>query len=374
MAETARILRFPARRVTPSPQPLESAATRARAFLGTPREERHDEFNNATLADGDVLMSVCGALWDSMNSTPTDVSLDASSLYAWVSSRSANQFFFDERDFFLGETALLAAASLRLLGKRDQTERWLERADAGFRHTVAPAAHLARVAYIRLTLRYDMRHHEDGLELLPSVALTFERLGMHNDLAKCYFLEAMSLKELGRFAEAQGRFEELISNKQGWVDAAIQGFALVNIGDLHSEGRRFDAALSAYAEALPLLKTANRPVAIADLKLMVASTMRSMGKLVASIDAYRESIHDYEVVGSTTRAAYVRVLLAEALLEAGRCRDAEWQVNTAMTTINEEEMVPEGMAAFVLLKETVRQRKMNPVALAEVRQYLQTKI
>ena len=68
----------------------------------------------------------------------------------------------------------------------------------------------------------------------------------------------------------------------------------------------------------------------------------------------------------------MRVMLAEALLEAGRPREAEWELLAALPTINEQQMVPEGFAAVVLLQESVKQRKTDPKALSELRQYLQS--
>jgi tetratricopeptide (TPR) repeat protein len=369
MGEMAKVLAFRPRTVSPEGRTLPS--DRVRIFLATPREERPIEFVNAILGDCDALMALCLTLWDLVNTSPLDVSAEASRVHAWVSGRAADQFLFDEKDYFLGEAALLSAAGCRLMGQRDNTMRWLDRADAAFRHTLAPTAHLARVAYVRLTLKYDMRQHEDVLDLLPSVALTFEKLGMQTDLSKCRFLEAATLKELGRSDQAMDRFSKLVSNDGG--EPTIRGLALVNLGDLYSGNGDFERALASYAQAAPLFKSANRFASMADLKLMIATTLRSMGKLVASLDAYREAAHDYESLGMSTRVAYIRVLLAEALLEAGRPREAEWEIMAALPAINEEAMVPEGVAAVALLEESVRQRKADPKALLQVRDYLKAR-
>jgi hypothetical protein len=65
--------------------------------------------------------------------------------------------------------------------------------------------------------------------------------------------------------------------------------------------------------------------------------------------------------------------LAQTLLEAGQPREAEWQILAALPTIDEEKMVPEGFAAVALLRESVRQRKTDPKALLELREYLRAK-
>jgi tetratricopeptide (TPR) repeat protein len=371
MPETARILQFPPR--VASFRSRDEALSLAKEFLRVPLTERTAEFVDSTLADGDVQSSLCSSLWDLINMSPADVSEQAPELYKWVSARAATDFLFDERDFFLGEFALLAAGSFRLVGKREETERWLDRADANFRHTVAPGSHLARVSYIRLTLKYDMRRHEDVLELVPSLALTFQKLGMANELAKCRFLEAMSLKELGRIDEAATRLERLASGEEFRVEPALSGMALVNLGDLRSIQGSLDAALAAYRDAAPLLQAAKRFPALADLKVMLGGTLRRMGQLAAAVESYRDAVKDHVALGMSTRVAYLRVLFAEILLETGKPREAEWEILAALPTIDEEKMVPEGFAAFALLRESVQQRKTDPNALFELREYLQAK-
>lgn len=368
MPDTARILPFRGRS-SPVPCTREVATARARAFLETPRAGRTEAALRAALSDGDVLTSLCSILWDLINTSPSVVADEAPLIHKWLSTRSEREFFFDERDYFLGEVALLAGGSSRHLGRRSEAESWFDRSDASFRHTVAPAAHLARVAYNRLALRYDMNRHDDVLELLPSAALTFRRLGMQADLAKCGFLEAMSLKMLGRLDEAANRLEQLTSSDE--VDAAFRGMALVNLGNLYSSQGSTERALVAYGQARQLLDTGRHSFVLADLKAMVGDTLRGMGRASDAPDAYREAIADYLVLGMSTRAAYIRIVLAEALLEAKKPREAEWEILAALPTIDQQAMVPEGLAAVALLRESVSQRKTDPRALVELRNYLQ---
>jgi Tetratricopeptide repeat len=372
MPEQARVLPFRLRQ-SRGPRSGAEALVEAQTYLARTEEERHEVGRESVYGDPDILMAVCGLLRDQLNVSPGEVSAEAARIFAWVSVRPEGIGFFDERDFFLGESALLAGGATRLLGDRTSTELWLDRADAAFRHTINPAPNLARVAYIRLTLRYDMRRHNEVLEFLPSVALTFEKLGMYTELAKCWFLEAMSLKELGRTVEAAGRFQCLISAVDFRSEDAIRGMALLNLGNLHSGEGRLKEALNAYQLALPELKSAHRYAVLADLKGMMGETLRKMGQLGAAVDAYRECVNDQVGLGLRTRAAYSRVVLAEALLELGKPREAEWEVLAALPTIEEEGMAPEGFAAVTLLRESLRQRKTDPGALARVREYLQAK-
>ena len=366
---SGRVLSFRPRPQQPGSR--ETASQRANAFLATPIEERSASLLDATISDGDLIAALITRLWEAGNAKPGMVSEEATYLHRAISSRSAKDFFFDERDYFLGEFALLAAGALRLLGSRDESERWLDRADASFRHTVSPTPHLARTAYSRLSLRFDMRRHEDVSELIPSVALTFQKLGMVSELAKCLYLEAANLKEMGNLEEAAIKLEKLVAS-EGMPDVFL-GLGLVNLGDIRATQGQFDQALLAYRQAVPVLRSTDQLYALADLKIVLATTLRQMGQLNASLTVYAEAAEEHAQLGTNTRAAFARVLFAEALLQAGRAREAEWQILAALPTIDEQKMVPEGFAAVALLRESVRQRKTHPGALSELSKYLQAK-
>jgi tetratricopeptide (TPR) repeat protein len=310
-------------------------------------------------------------LRERFNSNPADVYAEATRIFSWITTEGHTLGYFDERDFFLGEAALLAGTASRILGDRAETELWLDRADASYRHTINPAASLARVAYVRLSLRFDTTRFGDVLELLPSVRLTFEKLGMIPELGKCLFLEAMSLKELGRYSDAVARLQNLLSGSEFQSESALLGTALLNLGNIRALEGDQDQALAAYRAARPLLEAGNYQSMLADLKAMVGDTLRQVGNLTAAIDAYRESVVDHLKLGMETKVAYLRVVLAEVLLEASRLREAEWELLAALPTINAQKMVPEGFAAVALLQQSVKLRKTDPRALAELRKYLQ---
>jgi tetratricopeptide (TPR) repeat protein len=370
MPNEGRVLAFPTRDCA-KPMSRGEALFAAHEYLGAPRQNRTEEFTKAHLENADTLSSIFAVLKDRGNVAPGEVLEEAKALYEWLSGPQRKVGFFDESDYFRGESALHAGAASRLVGTREETERWLDRAEACFRHTINPAPMLARVAYIRLALRFDTGRYEEVVELIPSLHLTFGKLAMAEEYWKCRFLEGMAFKAMGNLERATIAFEDLVSGEQLPVDDGLKGTALINLGNLWSGQGDHEAALKSYSEALPLLKKANRPVALADLKAMVGETLGLLGRRTQAIDAYREAVADYVGIGAATRAAYIQVVLAEVLLEAERPREAEWQIAAALPTIEREKMVPEGLAAVVLLRESVRQRNANPTALAEVRRQLQ---
>jgi tetratricopeptide (TPR) repeat protein len=369
MLENGRVLEFRPKAASAVVSRLEALAA-ANRYLSYSVEER-SETAESTYMDADVLMAICGLLRERVNEDAAGVLTEATNLHSWLTSRKEGIGFFDERDYFLGESSLLAGCATRLLGDRSEAELWLDRADAAYRHTINPTPNLARVSYIRLTLRYDMHRHREVLELVPSVALTFEKLGIYSELVKCWLLEAMSMKALGLGAQSARRLEALIARPEFAGELSFRALALLNLGNLRSEEGHLDRALQAFQEALPILSASNNRAALADLRGMVGDTLRSMGKLDQAILAYRQAVEGYVNIGMKTRVAYFRTVTAEALLEAGRLREAEWEILAALPTIDEQRMAQEGLAAVALLRESVARRKTDSGALAQVREHLQ---
>ncbi len=295
---------------------------------------------------------------------------EAVALYKAVAA-SSGLGAFDDKDYFLGDTALLVATASRVLGKRAETEIWLDRSEAGFRNTVNAGPLLAGVAYQRLALRCETGRYEDVIELAPMLAVSFSRLKMGREHAKCVFLEGLALKQCGRHEVAASRFESLNNDALASLDPGLTGLAMVNLADIYAAAGSDDQAITAYSQAIPMLTRAGRPAALAHLKGVVGETLRRQGRLSAAVEAYREAIADYEGLKMATWVAYLRIVLAQTLLEASQPREAEWQILAALPTIDEQKMVPEGYAAVALLRESVRQRKTDQHALGELRQYLQ---
>lgn len=367
MSETARVLQFPQRwRSGPTPEEANDVALR---FWETGTDEL-SEGMNASLSDPDVLSSICKLLKDELNANPKLVAERGPCLYRWIRARGGRCGFFDETEYFLGEAALLAAGAFRLLGERDETEAWLLRSEAGFRHTVNPGPLLAQVAYLRLALLFDRRRHKDVFDLLPSTLESFQQFGMKNELAKALYLEAMALKDSSQRAEAFEKLTVLRDKLAESHDTGLLGQVHAEIGACLALKGRYDEAVRNYQTAMPLLAHANRLFAVADLKITVGETLQLQGSLGAAVDAFREGITAYTELGIIAQAAYSRIVLADVLIALGRHREAEWEILAALPTIEAQKMVPEGFAAVALLRESVRSRQADPNALRELREHL----
>jgi tetratricopeptide (TPR) repeat protein len=371
MAEAlARVLPFKNRRERQRFSP-DQAREVARAYLANSQEDRPVEVSAAVLGDPDSLLALCAEIRERCDAEPAVVYREASSVYQWLKGSDKSLGLFDERDYFLGETALAAGNAARLLGKRDEAEVWFDRAEAGFRHTVNPAPLLASVSYARLTLHYDRRQYERVFEVVPSVADSFRRLQMRRERLKCEFLEAMALKESSRTAEALAKLEGMRADSELSAEPKLEAFVMIHSSELL-------ASMGRYAEAVGCLsQVANRdvirtqPLLAGALASTLAETFRQQGKLTEAAEALQRATEEYAAAGMRTLEAYLRILLAETLIALSRHREAEWHIAAALPTIEEQEMRTEGVAAVALLRESVRARRADPVALQKVREHLQ---
>ena len=316
--------------------------------------------DSSLLSDVDVLLAACSLLKDLTEVSPSRTVFEAASLHARIQKQEEKLGLFDERDYLLGELARIAAHAARLTGDYVAAEKWLDRADFAFRHTVNPAALLANVAYGRLVLRFQMNRFEDVADLLPSLRASYAKLGMDLEIAKCQFLEARLLQQTGKAQEANAILAEMLTAPALDRDRGLHGQVLVYLGAYQAEIGNYAAAESLYRQAIPVIKSGNRPAALAELKWALADTYRSQGNWEAAVEAYRSARHEFAKLEMPTYVAMTHLATADALLSIGRPREAELEVRAALPAIDSCKMVPEGLAAVTLLKESVQLRKTDP--------------
>jgi tetratricopeptide (TPR) repeat protein len=370
---TARILPF---RLRPEPDrsvSYDEALTIARSFLRTPIEDRPAALTDEVFGQTETVFAICRLLRDQMNAFPSKVEPEVAMLYSWLATPVRALGLFDEHNYLLGDVALIASTVYRHLGQSEEAERWLDRADAAFRHIVNPGPMLANLAYARLALRHDRRQYSQVLELLPSVISSFQEFGMKVEQAKAFFLEAMTLKEMGESEEAFQKFEKLRMSLRGTSETALLGRVLVEVGAQYSKAGNYSEASAVYGEALVVLCHGGDPMTVAHLKGELGETHRALGDLETAAEYYSAAVNDHASLGMAVKVAYGRVILAETLLALGRYREAEWQILAALPTIEEQKMVSEGFAAVALLGESVRRRATDPKALHELREHLQAR-
>ncbi len=361
-----RVLQFPQRGI--SPEEAEGSADR---ILATPLEQRETLAEQLRLEDPDVLLLLGARLRDRLDASPATVRDEAEFAYRFLQSPERPIGLFDEREYFLGEFALLAGTACRQLSRRDEARLWFDRAEAGFRHTMNAVADLSRLGYQRLALRMEERHLEAVLELSPSLVSSFRKLSMPEEELKARFLEGLALMESERIAEAVGVFQAICEEAERLGSEKLLASAYGNLTHLHGMQGDVERAIAASRQAIPILKRLDDRVALAKVQWGLATLLRETGQLPSSIEAYRAAQSSFEEIGMRADVAALHLVIADLLLELGQEKAATQSVLEALPVIQELNMVPEGMAALQLLRESLRDHRIDRPALRELHGYFE---
>jgi len=361
---TARVLRFPV-------QPISSEEGRAaaQAALSTPLPERRARAEELHLEDPETLLGICGHLRQQLDSVPLIVLSEAAFFYGFLDQPRRSIGLLDEREYFLGETALLAGAACRGLSRREEARRWYDRSEGWFRQTVNSAAAWARLGYQRLALRTEERQFEEVLELLPSLIESFETLEMDEDALKCRFLEGLVLMETDQVSDAIAVFDSICERAAALPSDPLFASACGNLTQLHAGLGDTEKALAACSRAVPILRRLDNRVALAKVQWGMGDLMRVTGRASGALEAYRAAQKDFAAIGMRADVTALQLVVADLLLDAGQDEQAREEILAALPVIDEIRLVPEGMAALTLLRESVRGRRIDREALRELHGY-----
>jgi tetratricopeptide (TPR) repeat protein len=334
-----------------------------------PIPERAEKKRSLHLEDPETLLTLCGILRDRITSSPSSVHDEAEFLYRFIESPKRDIGLFDERDYFLGETALIAGAACRYLSRREESWIWFDRAEANFRHTLNAAADLSRLGYQRLAERFEERQIALVLELLPALIASFERLGMAEDALKCRFLKGLAFLEGDQPGEAIREFQSICVQAEALESKKLLAEAYVNLTQAHGMLGEADAAINTSAHAIPLLRELGNQISLAKLQWGMGMLLRERGELPEAITAFQSAREEFRALGLRADVAALSLVVADMLLDQGQDVEALREISTALPVIDELKMAPEGMAALSLLRESARRQEVNRAALRELHGY-----
>ena len=338
----------------------------AREVLTVPLRSRAERAADLHLDDPEVLLSLCSVLRQQLSSTPQRVLEETEFLYRFLEKPRRDIGLLDERDYFLGEAALLSGMANRLLARREEARQWFDRAEACYRLTVDAASTLSRLSYQRLALDLEERELDRVLELAPRLSESFTRLGMVEDSLKCKSLEGLALMELGELDSSLAVFKEICQAAIQSGTEQVLASAHVNLVHLHAMLGSASDALAASREAIPILKKVGNRIDLAKVEWGMATLMRRTGQAQVAIDIYRSAQRQFASMGMMADVAAGHLVVADLLLELGQEREAIVEILAALPVIDELKMVPEGVAALSLLRESVRQQRVNHQALRDL--------
>jgi tetratricopeptide (TPR) repeat protein len=196
-------------------------------------------------------------------------------------------------------------------------------------------------------------------------------LGLAEDALKCQFLEGLAQWEMGRSEAAIVTYCEIAEKAQHLRSPKLEAQALNNLAHFHSSLGDSRKTLQYSQKALPLLKRLKNRVGLAKLQWSIGDLLKHEGNYPAAVEAYRSAQTEAREIGLRGDLAALHLVLADVFLETDQGAQAEWEIRAALPIIEEEQMVPEGMAALSLLRESLRRRQINRQALRELHGYFQ---
>jgi tetratricopeptide (TPR) repeat protein len=323
------------------------------------------------LRDRATLLVACRQLRQQFNQDPDGSFLFALAAYRFVSSGWEVEDT-EERAFFAGELALAAGSTLRLAGRYSESGSWFQAAAECFSRTEHSAPLMARIELNVAAALYNRQEMDaDSLSRLPRLCRLFTAFGLKGEANRCKLLEGMFLKDLGRTEDAIATLSSLAREESVLEEPLIHGLALAQLGEAQASVGSREDSLKSFAAAIPLLEEANAPWAIADCNAMLAQALRDQGRVEEAIPLYRKAVDLNLAMRLDGRAAYFRILYAEALLMGGRESAATDEILAALPVLKREELVPASTAAFALLQESLRRQAADPEAVRRLRVELQ---
>jgi tetratricopeptide (TPR) repeat protein len=367
---SSNVVQFPWR-----PKHLHYEESRAAAdrAMAVPVTDRPAQSRDLHLDDPELLLCVCESLHSLLEADPARVRDEAAFFFGFIREPKRPIGLHDERDYFLGELALLVAASSRFLFRIHDAKAWLQRAEASFSLVHNANAHWARVAYQRLALLLEERNLDEVRDLAPMWVDSFLQLGMREEALKCRFLIGIVHFELGEVDQAIEVFAAICAEAEKLGSEKLTAQAANNLARYYGALGDEENALSYARKALPIQKRLNDRVGFTKLQWSVGDMLRKQGKRAAALDAYREAQGEAREVGLRGDLAALHLVVADLLLEAGQEAQAEWEIRAALPIIDEEKMVPEGIAALSLLRDSLRRRQIDKQALRDLHGYFQEK-
>jgi len=351
--------------------PRSEARAAAARVLDIARNERADRERELRLEDPEQLLAIAELLRSRLEATPTEVLADSEFFFGFLEKPIRPIGRFDEREYYLGEFGLLAGIACRLLAFREKALLWLDRAESHFVLAHNSSAHVARANYQKLAVRLEQRELAEVAELAERWFRVFVSLELPQDALKCRFLQAHALKETGRHNEAILEFEQIKSAAERLRNDNLAAIAAENLFQIHAMRGDVEAAVAEAEFAGPIFRRLDNRVNLAKLQVGVGYLYHSQNRLKESISAFREAQKQFAEIGMHADVAANHLVLADLLLDANQPAQAEWEIRAALPVIDELTLVPEGIAALSLLRDSVRRRQIDRQALRSLNGYFE---
>lgn len=354
----------------PAPEPPPFARLRV-VETEAKRSAEHDPIAEAISApfSEERLFAAVNALHLSIDRDAQGCLADTSQLFDHVLENIPPEA--SSRFTLLGRLAVLRGVGLRIMTRRSEANAWFGLARGWFLEETGSQEDLAVLEYQKIVVSLEERHFSGVITRARFLEKIFLRMDNEDFALKCRYVVAIALKEMGRLREALAEFHAIAEAAGKNADSNLLLFALVCVAQLNCSLGNTESALALSRELLPTLRAAKRPVLLAKLHWGLANLLRETGKPHEALSAFRAVQSDFRTLESKGEIAALHLILGDILLDLGQDREAENEVRAALPIIEELHLVPEGVAAITLLRESLRRRSIDRGALRRLHGYFE---
>lgn len=284
-------------------------------------------------------------------------------LYDRLTRRAPNGSSDGENAFFLGEFAFLAATIWRMTGNVRERRDWLTRAHSHFAQANSNEPLLLKIRLTEASEAFDFHRYEAVKNETADILLLLESFEMSRELLLCKLVSALALKMRGDNTNAGAKLAQLVSEWRNSSEKHCFSIAASSLAEIRSFENESTQAAELAAEALIAAREYGDRCAEAAAWTFISTLHRDEGNVEACISALITSKEIYEEVPSQRHAAYVRVVIAEVLIENRRWLEAVRELLGAVPVIRSENMIAEGVHALKLLSMLPREFATEKSAL-----------
>jgi tetratricopeptide (TPR) repeat protein len=341
-------------------------------FLESVGSHRSTALCRMFLSDAESILALCAILRRRRNESPAQLAERLPELTSWVEREFRPESFPDEREHFLAQLETTAGVCARWLGRREEAFARFGRAEALFRTTMDAGPGLAELELARFTTRYDMGERSTLLPLIEPLKRRLRSLGMTTAIINAELLEGTLLKNSNRLEESIPPYQRALRLSLEKGNEGLRNIAVGHLADSLALQGKCISARSLLMDVAPTI-TGKEALGKGFLSLVIGETFRLEGALELALEKYREAIETYKRAGTQPFLAYARLNAAEVLVMMGREWEAESEIAAALPIIERCALVGEGLSAMVLLRESLRRRRADPIAIRQLREHIRTR-
>ena len=174
--------------------------------------------------------------------------------------------------------------------------------------------------------------------------------------------------------EALSVFHAIADEAEKIGSPRLVASACVNLTQVYGFLGEATQAVSASRRAIPLLRSLDNKIDLAKTQCGIGALLKTKGDLPQAIEAFRDAQEEFRRLEMFADVAAIHLIVGDILLESGNEQKACIEVMAALPVIDRYGLVPEGMAALTLLRESVRQQKVNHQALRDLHGFFEDSV